>query len=53
MRARNQITHDDRYSYAGLGPILPNWILTGYLSFLMLCISFLSLGNGRRLKGDV
>jgi hypothetical protein len=46
-RARNEITHDDRYSYMGLGPILPNKVLTYHLSFLLLCISFHSIENGR------
>jgi hypothetical protein len=45
-RARNQIPHDDRYSYVGLGPILLNRILTYHLYSLMLYISFYSIENG-------
>jgi hypothetical protein len=45
-RVRNYITHDDHYSYVGLGPILSNSILTCHLSSLMLCISFHIIENG-------
>jgi hypothetical protein len=52
-RVRNQITHNSRYSYTGLGLIHLNKVLTCHLSFLTLCISFHSIENSRWPTSDV
>jgi hypothetical protein len=44
---RHQITHDSRYSYVGLGHILPNRILNYHLSSLTSCIGFCSIEYDR------
>jgi hypothetical protein len=52
-RDKHQITRDGRYSYVGLGHILPNRILTCHLSSLMSCIYFYCIENGRQPMDSV